>query len=125
MSQRDKFEVKIKPIRTNVFLNLGDSMFIFTVFFGKIAKISSGGLPYSLFILIGLIFWGFFSNTLTQASNSLVENEGIIIPLGVVIVSLGAGRSRLDNSFIKQKIGWQPKIRLETGVIKTYYWHTL
>lgn len=54
------------------------SMFIFTIFFGKIAQISSDGLPYSLFVLTGLIFWNFFSNTLTHASNSLVENENII-----------------------------------------------
>ena len=53
-------------------------MFIFTVFFGKLAKIPSDGLPYSLFVLVGLVFWGFFSGTLTHASNSLVENEGII-----------------------------------------------
>ncbi|MDO9327053.1 MAG: ABC transporter permease [Methanoregula sp.] len=53
-------------------------MFIFTVFFGKLAKISSDGLPYSLFVLIGLVFWGFFSNTLTHAASSLVENESII-----------------------------------------------
>ncbi len=114
MNGTDNYEIKIKPIRAKVFLNVAElwryrelfyifawkdikvrykqtvlgiawallqpitSMFIFTVFFGKIAKISSDGLPYSLFVLTGLIFWGFFSNTLTHASNSLIENEGII-----------------------------------------------
>lgn len=33
-------------------------------------------------------------------------------------------RSRLNNSLIKQKLNWQPKTKLEAGVIKTYYWHT-
>ena len=54
------------------------STFIFTVFFGKFVKIPSEGLPYPLFVLIGLIYWGFFSGVLTHASNSLIENEGII-----------------------------------------------
>ena len=38
------------------------STFIFTIFFGKLAKIPSGDLPYPLFVLSGLVFWGFFSN---------------------------------------------------------------
>jgi len=72
------------------------STFIFTIFFGRLAKISSGELPYSLFVLCGLVFWGFFSNTLTHASSSLIENEGIIkkvyfprliIPLSAVVTS--------------------------------------
>jgi lipopolysaccharide transport system permease protein len=54
------------------------SMFIFTVFFGNLVKISSGQLPYPLFVLIGLVFWGFFSGVLSRASNSLIENEGIV-----------------------------------------------
>jgi lipopolysaccharide transport system permease protein len=54
------------------------SMFIFTIFFGNLAKIPSGELPYPLFVLIGLVFWGFFSNTLSHSSNSLIENEHII-----------------------------------------------
>lgn len=54
------------------------SMFIFTVFFGNFAKISSGELPYSLFVLTGLIFWNYFSGILSRASNSLIENEGIV-----------------------------------------------
>lgn len=54
------------------------SMFIFTVFFGNFAKIPSGELPYPLFVLIGLIFWNYFSGVLSRASNSLIENEGIV-----------------------------------------------
>jgi len=70
--------------------------FIFTLFFGKIAMIPSGNLPYSLFVLIGLVFWGFFSNALTQSTNSLIENEGIlkkvyfprlILPLSKVVTT--------------------------------------
>lgn len=54
------------------------SMFIFTIFFGNFAKIPSGELPYPLFVLIGLTFWNYFSGFLSRASNSLIENEGIV-----------------------------------------------
>ncbi|MCL4367005.1 ABC transporter permease [Patescibacteria group bacterium] len=54
------------------------SMIIFTVFFGNLAKIPSGKLPYSLFVLCGLVFWIFFSSALTHAADSMVVNEGII-----------------------------------------------
>ncbi|OGJ37771.1 MAG: phosphate ABC transporter permease [Candidatus Pacebacteria bacterium RIFOXYA1_FULL_38_18] len=54
------------------------SMFIFTIFFGNFAKIPSDALPYPLFVLIGLIFWGFFSGTLSAASGSLIANESIV-----------------------------------------------
>jgi lipopolysaccharide transport system permease protein len=51
---------------------------IFSFFFGKVAKIPSGSLPYPLFVLSGLVYWTFFSNALTNASSSLVVNEDII-----------------------------------------------
>ncbi len=54
------------------------SMFIFTLFFGNFANIPSGELPYSLFVLTGLVFWNYFSGILSRASNSLIENEGIV-----------------------------------------------
>lgn len=54
------------------------AMFVFTIFFGNIAKIPSGQLPYPVFVLVGLILWTFFSGTLVAASNSMVENENII-----------------------------------------------
>src|SRR3990167_3690396 len=54
------------------------TMIIFTVLFGRLAKIPSGGLPYQLFVLIGLVFWNFFSQALTSASNSLLDNVAMI-----------------------------------------------
>jgi len=54
------------------------STFIFTIFFGNLAKIPSGNMPYSLFVLIGLTFWNFFSNSLSRASNCLLDNENIV-----------------------------------------------
>lgn len=54
------------------------STFVFTVFFGRIASIRSGELPYSIFVLIGLIFWTYFAGIVSSSSNSLIENENII-----------------------------------------------
>lgn len=51
---------------------------IFSIFFGKIANIPSGELPYPLFILIGMVIWIFFSSGITSSSQSLIANEGII-----------------------------------------------
>jgi len=73
------------------------STFVFTIFFGKMAKIPSGELPYSLFVLIGVVFWNLFSNSLSAASNSLVSSEHIIkkvyfpraiLPLSSLVTSL-------------------------------------
>lgn len=54
------------------------TMVIFTAFFGRLAKIPSDGVPYPIFVYSGLLFWNYFSSALTNASNSLVENGGII-----------------------------------------------
>lgn len=51
---------------------------IFTIFFGRLAKIPSDNMPYELFALTGLVFWIFFSTSLTQASNSMIENLNLI-----------------------------------------------
>src|SRR3989344_9058364 len=70
------------------------SMVVFTVFFGNLAKIPSNNVPYPLFVYSGLVFWNFFAGALTQASNSLIENEEmlkkvyfpkIILPLSSVV----------------------------------------
>jgi lipopolysaccharide transport system permease protein len=54
------------------------TMLIFSLFFGRLAKIPSDGLPYPLFSLAALVPWTFFANSLTQASNSLVANAGMV-----------------------------------------------
>src|SRR3989338_7299256 len=54
------------------------SMIIFTVLFGNLAKVQSGNLPYSLFVLLGLVFWNYFSASLTSINDSLITNENII-----------------------------------------------
>mgnify|MGYP001611843092 CR=1 FL=1 len=54
------------------------TMAIFTMFFGRLVKVPSDGAPYSVFVFCGLVFWNYFSSALTTASNTLVDNEGIV-----------------------------------------------
>ena len=53
-------------------------MVIFSIFFGKLAQISSGNTPYPVFVFTGLLFWNYFSTSVTSASNVLVEQENMI-----------------------------------------------
>ena len=54
------------------------SMILFTLVFGKLAKISSDGVPYAVFSFTALVPWTYFSNSLTQGVNSLVQNANMI-----------------------------------------------
>jgi lipopolysaccharide transport system permease protein len=54
------------------------TMVVFTVFFGKLAGIPSDGVPYPIFVYVGLLFWHFFSGALTDTSNVLIGNQSII-----------------------------------------------
>jgi lipopolysaccharide transport system permease protein len=54
------------------------TMLIFTIFFGRLAKVPSDGLPYALFSYCALVPWTFFATGLNQASNSLVNSSNLI-----------------------------------------------
>ncbi len=54
------------------------TMVVFSLFFGKLAKIPSDGIPYPIFSFAALVPWAFFANGLNQASNSLVGNSHLI-----------------------------------------------
>lgn len=54
------------------------TMLVFTLFFGKLGKIPSDGIPYSLFALAALVPWTFFANGLTQSSDSVVGSANLI-----------------------------------------------
>jgi lipopolysaccharide transport system permease protein len=69
---------------------------IFSVFFGRLAKIPSDGIPYPLFSFTALVPWTFFSYGLNQSSNSLVGSANLITKvyfprLAVPIASIVAG----------------------------------
>ncbi len=104
------------------------AMIIFTVVFGRIAKMPSNGIPYPILVFAAMLPWQFFANSLSEASSSLVVNTNLIskvyfprliIPAGAVItslvdllisaallgvsddlVSLHAGLATADSSFV-------------------------
>jgi lipopolysaccharide transport system permease protein len=53
-------------------------MAVFTVFFGRLAGLPSGDVPYPLFAFTGLLAWTFFATALSAAGNSVVSNERLI-----------------------------------------------
>ena len=54
------------------------TMVIFTVIFGKLAKFPSNNAPYAMITFAALLPWQFFSNALSESSNSLVASSNII-----------------------------------------------
>lgn len=78
----------IQPILTTI---------IFTIVFGRIAGISTDGIPPILFYLAGITCWNYFSECLTKTSNTFIENQNIfgkvyfprlIMPISIVFSSL-------------------------------------
>jgi len=73
------------------------TMIVFTVIFGKLAKLPSEGVPYPVLVFVALLPWQFFANSFSESSNSLIGNANllskvyfprIILPVSTVIVSL-------------------------------------
>ncbi len=54
------------------------SMVVFSLFFGKLAKMPSDGIPYPIFAYTALVPWTFFANGLSQSANSLVDSANLI-----------------------------------------------
>jgi lipopolysaccharide transport system permease protein len=54
------------------------TMIVFSIFFGKLARMPSDGVPYPLFAYVALVPWTFFANGLTLSSNSLVANQTLL-----------------------------------------------
>src|SRR3974377_613746 len=73
------------------------TMVVFTLIFGKLAKMPSQGVPYPLLVMGGMLPWQFFATALSESGNSLVNNTGLItkvyfprmvVPASSVITSL-------------------------------------
>jgi lipopolysaccharide transport system permease protein len=54
------------------------TMVVFSLFFGRLAKIPSDGIPYPIFSFAALVPWTFFANGLSQSANSLVGSANLI-----------------------------------------------
>src|SRR5204862_3606606 len=53
-------------------------MIVFTVFFGRMARLPAGDMPYPLFVFAGLLPWTFFATSIANAGNSVVGSERLI-----------------------------------------------
>jgi lipopolysaccharide transport system permease protein len=70
-------------------------MVVFTIFFGRMANVPSGDLPYPIFVYAGLLPWTFFSTGISNAANSVVGSERLITKiyfprLAIPFASVGA-----------------------------------
>jgi len=72
-------------------------MILFTLFFGRLVRMPSEGIPYALFAYAGLLPWTFFANAVTNAGESLVANPDLVnkvylprmlVPSAAVVASL-------------------------------------
>lgn len=72
------------------------TMVVFTVVFGQLAKLPSQGAPYPILVFSAMLPWQFFSNALSECSNSLISNANLIskvyfprlvVPTSAVVVS--------------------------------------
>ncbi|WP_404309368.1 ABC transporter permease [Neorhodopirellula lusitana] len=54
------------------------TMLVFTVIFGRLAKVGSDGAPYALFSFAGLVPWMFFSNAVTDGVNGLIGGASMM-----------------------------------------------
>jgi lipopolysaccharide transport system permease protein len=81
------------------------TMLVFTLFFGKLAKIPSDGIPYPIFAYAALLPWTFFSNAITNSGNSLVGSASLITKvyfprLIVPAAAVGAGLVDFAIAFV-------------------------
>ena len=67
------------------------AMVIFTLLFGKLARVPSEGIPYPIFCYSALVPWTYFSTVLGLASNSLVTNDSLLTKVYFPRVLLPAG----------------------------------
>ena len=72
------------------------TMVVFTIVFGKLAKLPSDGVPYPILVFAAMLPWQFFASALSECSNSLITNANLvskvyfprlIVPISAVVVS--------------------------------------
>jgi len=83
------------------------TMLIFTLLFGRLARIESDGIPYPIFAYAGLLIWTFFANAVTNSGNSLVGSANLITKIyfpRIIIpgAAVGAGLVDLGIAFLIQ-----------------------
>jgi len=90
------------------------TMLVFTLFFGRLAKMPSDGIPYPIFVYVGLLPWTYFANALTASGNSLVGSANLITKVYFprLIVPAAASLAGLLDFFIAM---------LVLGAMMVYY----
>lgn len=72
------------------------TIIVFTIVFGKLAKLPSDGIPYPVLVLAAMLPWQFFANAFSEAGNSLIGNASMIskvyfprlvVPVSAIIAS--------------------------------------
>lgn len=98
---------------------------IFVFVFGRLAKMPSGGVPYPLLVLSGLMAWQLFSSALSGSSGSLVSNASLIskVYFPRLIVPLSAlGVALIDFAVM---LGMFVAVALWFGHWPTWHWLVL
>jgi len=72
------------------------TMLLFTLVFNRLAGLDTGSVPYPLFAYTGLLIWTFFSNAVTNSTNSLINNTNLITKVYfprafIPVAAVGAG----------------------------------
>jgi lipopolysaccharide transport system permease protein len=90
------------------------TMLVFTLFFGRLAKVPSDGIPYPIFVYAGLLPWTYFANALTASGNSLVGSANLITKVYFprLIIPASASLAGLVDFFIAMIV---------LGVLMVYY----
>jgi len=75
---------------------------VFTVLFGRLVKVPSGGVPYPVFALAGLLAWNLFNKIVSDGAVSLVANQAIITKLFFprIYLLLASGASALLDALV-------------------------
>jgi lipopolysaccharide transport system permease protein len=78
------------------------AMIVFSLFFGRLAKMPSEGLPYPIFVYAGLLPWTYFANALAASGNSLVGSANLITKIYFprLIIPASASLALLIDFFI-------------------------
>jgi lipopolysaccharide transport system permease protein len=78
------------------------TMIVFTLCFGRLANVPSDGVPYPIFVYVGLLPWTYFANAITASGNSLVGSANLITKVYFprLIIPASAALSGLIDFFI-------------------------
>jgi len=82
------------------------TMIVFTLFFGRLAKMPSDGVPYPIFVYAGLLPWTYFANALAASGNSLVGSANLITKVWFprIIIPASASFAGLIDFFIAMSV---------------------